>query len=885
MAALHRDRGVGGSGYHNISRETQPSQLPNGACNFRDLSCGARAPVCGCKRFWLNDSNLGRPEQRDSCFCGHHACFHHWESQQAREPVQPSVSALREEAAPQVRSRNTPEGYYAVHQAGAGASPKTPTGLGIQPDMPSQSRSISTRMWEALNGFARHQDDSGASFTTSKLPSTAVPSINGDFIPPAPQRSMGPPLNIPSMSLARAGLDEYMGSATEVATPSVEGTPDLHPFGPGIKPRFPTAPLPTTEPLGQPIEYPMPPPPQPLPQQRHEISAATQQLLSRDMENVLQSYGRRIDVLESMSFSHVPVEEVHDKFEHHDVRLLDLEQWRNELEQERAHERDLADQRLDSPKASSSKRRRLLPNEASSFSSDGSFDNAAALHTEAAVLATVATNLELEPRFEALESRVSELENAAMPSYSQPWEVQVILLPWGRELKGIWFTTSEATQQSQRSSLPETEEWTGPQPAPKVSFHSSASTAWTTESIEAWAEDAQDWLSPKACGPSGTVYQRLASRGLIRNLTFTGSTSKHIMDTISNAFRKVLPSKLPSEAEDLEDYQGLQETFLPLRKVRKSSRLRFLTRAEMITSATWTADLLEDVIMKTNGQRRLYITTPHAYLQTGGYDWTWKSLRQLPARNSRGEVQPRLVKSGVAIEACWSYTDKLDYVPSLHSSFGSHTSSKSHHDPVQQRDVPPQPMSPLSEARPLRQRTVSLPTSETAVVALKRRAASFETSDVAPTSSDAAEPITAKRPRLTTSPEAERRGVGFTPRLSREPPSPFQSDAQMVDSRSQGATSSSRVMPRGTTPFAYATPHSNSHFIGMADLMSCGDGDTVLGTDIASDQADEEWQGVGDAMESEEEEEEQDMSSDEDDSSMLYGTDVDEEEGLTIYEP
>lgn len=889
MAAMHRDRGVGGSGHHTISRETQQSQLPNGACNFRDLSGGPRAPVCGCKRFWLNDVALGRLDhQKDFCFCGHHACFHHYGSQQPKEPVQPSISSLREEAAPQVRSRNTPDGYYAVHQAGAGASPRTPTGLGIQPDGRSQSRSINTRVWEALNGFARNQDDCGASYTTSKLPSTAVPSINGDAIPPPLHRSMGPPLNIPSMSLARAGLDEYMGSATEVATPSVEGTPDLQPFGPGLKPRFSTAPLPTTEPAGQPIENAMQPPPLPCPQQRNEIPAITQHALSRDMENILQSYGRRLDVLESMSFSHVPVDEVHDKFEHQDIRLLDLEQWRTELEQERTHERELADQQMDSPKASSSKRRRFLPNETTSFSSDGSFDNAAALHTEAAVLATVATNLELEPRFEALESRVFELESAAMPSYSRPWEVQVVLLPWGSDLRGIWFTTSEATQQSQRSSMPESEEWTGPQPAPKVSFHSSASTAWTTESIEAWAEDAQDWLSPKACGPSGTVFQRLASRGMIRNLTFTGSTSKHIMDTISSAFGDVLPSESPSESDLFDEYQGLREAFLPLRKVRKSTRLRFLTPAEMITSATWTAELLEtSAIMKTNGQRRLYITTPHAYIQRGNYDWTWKSLRQLPARNSRGEVQADLVKKGVAIEACWSYNDKLDYVPSLHSSFGSHASSKSHHESAGQQEVERQPMSPLSEARPLRQRTVSLPSSDTAMVALKRRAASFETTDHAPSSSDVIELSAVKRPRLTKSPEAERKGVGFTPRLSREPPSPFHSDVHMVDSRSQGATSSSRVIARGTTPFAYATPHSNSHFVGMADLMSCGDGDTVLGTDIA----DEEWQGVGGAVQSEEEDEQQDdsMSSeidddDDDDSSSLDNTEADEEEGLTIYE-
>ena len=890
MAAPVQDRGVGGSIHQggSINVGSQQSQLPNGGCNFRELSSGARAPVCGCKRFWLSGNTPGAQDQKDFCFCGHHACFHHWGSQQSRAPSQPTVSAVQAEAAQHVRGRNTPDGYYAVHQAGAGASPRPSAGLGIHADFPSQSRSINTRVWDALNGFAREQDDGAASVTTSKLPSTAVPSINGDAIPSYQQRPMGPPLNIPSLSLARAGFDGDMGSATEVATPSVAGTPDMRAFAPtNFQSRF----LPSQLPAALPV-----PQASPTPQQQNPNAfQATNQALSRDVENILQSYGRRLDVLESQSFSHVPVEEVQDKFEHYDDRLLDFEQWRSERDRERELEQAKPSQ--DSPKASSSKLRRLLPNESTSFSSSGSFDSVAAMHTEAAVLATVATNLELEPRFEALETRVQDLENAAMPSFTRPWEVQVVLLPWGSELRGIWFTSSEATQQSQRSMLQDSEaEWTGPRPVPKASFQSSASTAWTTESIEAWAEEAQDWLSPKACGPSGDVFQRLASRGLVRDLTFTGSGSKHIWDTINSAFLKVLPSDAPVESEMTDQYQGLRVPFIPLRKVRKSTRLRFLSSAEMITSAAWTADFLESsALMKVNdGQRRLYITTPHAYLQTGSEGWTWKSLQSLAVRDGRGEVQTHRIRRNVAIEACWSYNDRLDYVPSLHSSFGSHVSRKSHQDPAEQKKIHHQPMSPLSsEVRTLRQRTISLPGSEPAPAAIKRRVASFGTSDAGPPSSDAANVSSNKRPRLSVSPEAERRGVGFTPRLSREPPSPFHSDIHMIDSRSPGVMSSSRAMPRGTTPFAYATPHSNSNCVGVAELLGCGDGDTELGTDLAgatSDHGDEEWQGVGDVPEAEQDDivdevdDDESIISDEDDGASLDDTSVDEDEGYTIYE-
>jgi hypothetical protein len=861
-------------------------------------------------------------DRQDYCFCGHHACFHHAGSQQTSSaPVQAAVSGVQDEAARHVRGRDTPDGYYAVHHAGAGASPKPTTGLGIQADFPSQSRSINTRMWDALNGFARNQDDGTASITTSKLPSTAVPSINGDAIPPYHHRSMGPPLNIPSLSLARAGLDEYMGSATEVATPSVAGTPDLQAF---IPPGYQHQSSPARLLAGHAIARTSTPTPQ---HQQSEITNAANYALSRDVENMLQSYGRRLDVLETLSFSHVPVEEVQDKFEHFDDRLLDFEQWRSERDQER--EQEVADRAAESAKECGSKRRRLLPDQIS-FSSTGSFDSAAAMHTEAAVLATVATNLELEPRFEALENRVMDLENAAMPSYARPWEVQVVLLPWGSELRGIWFTSSDATQQSQRSALHGSTEWTGPKSAPKLSFQSSASTAWTTESIEAWAEDAQDWLSPKACGPSGDVFQRLASRGLVRDLTFTGSDSKHVWDKIAHAFRRVLPSQPPADSDLFDQYQGLHMPFLPLRKVRKSTRLRFLNPAEMITSASWTADLLESsAIMKLNaGQRRLYITTPHAYLQNATHDWTWKALKGLPARDDSGEMQSHTIGRNVAIEACWSYNDKLDYIPSLHSSFGSRSnaSHKSHYEDQNTSLVPyaHQPMSPLSDARPLHQnqrqrtRTISssqpLPTSEPTAPILppKRRATSFEPLDTV-LSSTPALPTISKRARLSTSPEIERRqgGIGFTPRLSREPslPSNFHSEVNMVDSRSQNAASTSGGGggKRGTTPFAYATPHSNSTMMmGGAGLVSSvfggedgdGDGDTVLGTDLA----DEEWAGVldmdgdgfgdeaededGDGSVSVDEDEDEDVSVESGDGSEYGDTDAEdlEEEGMTIYE-
>jgi len=101
---------------------------------------------------------------------------------------------------------------------------------------------------------------------------------------------------------------------------------------------------------------------------------------------------------------------------------------------------------------------------------------------------------------------------------------------------------------------------------------------------------------------------------------------------------------------------------------------------------------------------------------------------------------------------------------------------------------------------------------------------------------------TAKRRRIPTSPEAERKGTGLTPRWSREPPSPFTSEPA-GEAHSQSGVS----RRRGTTPFAYATPHSNNNnFVGRMDFTT-GDGDTEADTDMVfpqSERGEDEWHGV-----------------------------------------
>lgn len=889
----------------------EQQELPNGSCNFRDLSLGARAPPCGCQRFWLNVGHFGALDgpggsERAWCFCGHHACFHNALSQQTQpQRVQESIQASNGmSGVGHLRTDNdeAPEGYVSVQQ-NRPTSPKRLTGLGIQPESRSLSQATYTRMWDALNSYARQQADSDVSETTSKLPSTAAPSlVEETTISPErrvqaeqrPCRPMGPPVNIPQGSIPRTNPEEY--SATEVATPSIAGTPDFRALAsssnqtrnspghlqPGnLQPRPAPAPIPD-EPSAR----------APAIEQEQPTPSASATLSAQEVQTILRSYGQRLDILESVSFSHIPVEELQERFDLVDGRLLDLEQWRNE------HEKLHTSPEPDG--ATSSKRRRLLPTGTNSFSSDISFDSNAAAQTEAMVLATLASNSVTNPRIEALEDRIADLEDSALPSYTRPWQVQVVLLPWGRELRGIWFSSTQATQHSIRSTTQIPEEWTGASSAPKLSFQSSTSAAWTTESIQAWANEAHDWLSPKACGPTGRVFNRLASRGLVRDVTLTASDARHILDKIADAFGIAVEMDSGSESEETNRYQALRERFIPLRKVRKSARLRFLNPAEMVTSATWTASFLDSsVFMKvTDGQRRLYITTPEAYTQPAAEGLSWKKIQDLPSFTPNDDTEDGKGKEPPS-DACWSYTGRLDEPISAPSSFDSRWSAKSPDNRNTERPVEaPSPNSSIvSFSAPLlHHRTHSLPSSTSATTLEnkatipKRRIASSEphTSTLAAAThalESGGQEITTKRRRISLSPGAASGAAATaaapeveegvepnnptvpipTPRWSREPPSPFTTSEDVTAPRSQdgGGGSHGRFSRRrGTTPAAYATPYSNnnfnySYFAGRMEL-GVGDGDTEADTEVGAERVvggggggggavlEEEWEGVED---------------------------------------
>jgi hypothetical protein len=577
----------------------------------------------------------------------------------------------------------------------------------------------------------------------------------------------------------------------------------------------------------------------------------------------------------------MPSEEIQDKLDLVDGRLIDLEVWRTDMDKARPSPEP---EKQESPPS-----RRLLPTESGSFASDGSFDSNAAAQTEAVVLATLAASAEVRPRIDALESRIMELESTTMPSFARPWQLQVVLLPFGRELPGVWFSAIESTENSLHS-LNKYKEWAGLKPAVQSSFRSATSSIWTTESIAAWAHSARDeWLSPKACGPSGAVFQRLESRGLVRDIIIQSPDSRHIFKVISEAFGDTIDAERLAPGEKAAQFRGLEEPFIPLRKIRKSSRLRFLSPAEMVTPAMWTAEFLEaSVFMKVDDrQRRLYMTTSEAYTQPEVAGWTWPTIRRLPLVDSNGKIQAAQ-NIGRIIESCWTYHERLDQVDRLDASFAdqesrwstrSQSSARSVLDSHGKEGIVVRKRSSIESE--IARRSVSMPSAIASAEVKpsiegtlpKRRVASHDSISTAAIASErpnSASYNAAKRRRVsTTSDQLERRVLNFTPRWSREPSLPYDHDGHshqhIISTRSQhhidqqppqqlaatGRASTSSSHKRGITPTAYATPHSHLDYSRADDLdteILAARTDIDDGDMSRNDEDDdlEEWEGVQD---------------------------------------
>ncbi|KAI9836810.1 MAG: hypothetical protein M1819_000975 [Sarea resinae] len=646
------------------------------------------------------------------------------------------------------------------------------------------------------------------------------------------------------------------------------------------------------------------------------------------LSSSLKSHAHRLDLLENASFCQGPVEELQERVDVFDEKLAAAESRIDD------HETRLTVASEDSsgPRQASAKPKHFVhPAEAHSrsFSSNGSFATDISAHSSA-VLLTRATDV-LTNRFDTLQSKLEQLESSLPPSASRPWEVEVILIPWGERLKGIWYTADEPHQPNHLRTQ-DTEEWSQAysmtsRNEPNRPF---GATGHEWDAISQWADTADQERWAKAVGSKSRVHQRLRSRGFVKTVLIAGSSARDVKTAILEAFGDLLKTlnggdnasvtydgSQSSYKSQSSTSLGLTAPFVPLRKVHKASRLRFLGPDELVTPALWTVEFLSSsVFMRAaHGQKKLFITQRHAYMQHDiGKDvsWNWQRLRELPRfyqddGTSEGQAESQ-VREADAREECWEWNSRLDIPPSAQSSFSSHHTS---HSMLPLRHQPPPfesadsyhsitsspherlPISPLSEFPPDRpkqipqaSRTASMPINpgrsaaapSISLPSKRRMASSFETGK------SPSRPSNGKRSRITRSPTT-------LERQSERQLSPFFSeDVVPPETRSQGpsvvtAGGMHANVKRGSTPFAYATPHSTGPVrIERKDTgddegidLEATDVGGVITADAAEDSNGEDlpWEGVRDDNRS-------DQSGDDDDESP---SDESDEENARLMAP
>ncbi|KAL2261467.1 hypothetical protein VTK26DRAFT_4096 [Humicola hyalothermophila] len=655
----------------NSLRASAPS-LPGGPCNYTDQTL----PRCGCRRFWSRALfNRGfqdntPPNLVEVCMCSHHACFHE-DAQPGQAQSMATASAGGQENQKPVTHREplSPiQDFAALH-------------------MPPSFASLDLARLDFQTSFSAPRVDATAAprqvedarpEQESPLPDTfnswgemlrTQAAHNGGIPPIPPQCLMSPqPPSTASSSQARY-LMPFSGKGLQTLSSaraqksdlrrSIQGEPDTRP-----------------EANQEPQQLVTPDPTSGRDSTLRAAHSQAQSALSADsggayqkLAEKVETHEQRLDRIERASFSVAGHEDCHDKHEHIDLRVTELESRVDEVE------------KMLHDNASTVGGRRTVRQ-------DGTADDATAsvvsVSTNATVLAP--NRAEVYNQLQALQAQVDQLQAAALPTYSKPWNLEVVFLPF--PLKGIWMSAREFPSQ-RRSVGPGADEWTQ---MPNTVSRSTPDPQ--SPKFQEWPGQGPEsnWLLPRAFVSGRIIDQRLKSRGLIKTVSVRGADARSVQLAIHDAFEDIL--RISSNASARAAYPpdwahgeflALRHPWVPLRKIHKDSRLRFLTPAEMATPALWNFTFLfSSVVMKATGVQRLYITQPEAYLQDHplGHHafesgWTWQKLRQLSRVYPDSQSSANEVPEADAMEACWAWDDRLDEPPSVSAS--SVSLRQSHH--------------------------------------------------------------------------------------------------------------------------------------------------------------------------------------------------------------
>ncbi|KAL0476019.1 hypothetical protein QR685DRAFT_66295 [Neurospora intermedia] len=660
--------------------------LPRGPCNYTDPSL----PRCGCRRFWskLNAA----PESAELCQCSHHACFHDDFPAPSQLPPTPSLAFA---GLPPTNDQDKPN-------SGMSSSQRT---RGLPSPMEEMHPSFAAPAVSSHLGFSRDfglMNFYASSFNQRVMASQPL-QIEPVHIQDPPRQSMEKEATIPDTAPVAAWVNGNHTQETEIygetqplspgclhmqsQAPSTTYSSQMRymaPFsGKGLNTiQRPSAPrneasVPekgaehvkeqaqaNAQDVCGPMDLMAPP------EYRRDMtprpgSAHNQSLLAvkddvKHLSVVVNLQEARIDRLENTSFSVIGHDECYDKHEHTDLRVTELESRVDEVE-------------------------KILNDNASAAGASVSSvaSNSTARSSQKVTLS----------QFQALQAQISELQATSLPTYNKPWELEVVFLPF--PLKGVWVDARKIFDR--RQSM-------GPDEDGIQSFNtlSRATPDPQDPGFSEWPGQCPDsgWLLPKAFANGRMIDQRLRSRGFIKTVQVRGPDARDVQLAIHKAFSNILqPSShliYHSEAtpeSPLNEFLGLRQDWVPLRKIHRDNRLRFLAPAEMATPALWGFTfLMSSVVMKapkTIGTHRLYITQPEAYIQDyimGNRalmpGWTWQRIRELnrvyPEDYDPDETSSDHTPEADAFEECWTRSDVLDELPFTDATITNRQNSHVH---------------------------------------------------------------------------------------------------------------------------------------------------------------------------------------------------------------
>ncbi|KAM7207613.1 midasin [Naviculisporaceae sp. PSN 640] len=639
-----------------------PPALPGGPCNYTDQTL----PRCGCRRFWSRPSAVGGLQDpytsglAEICMCSHHACFHEDAQLPSMLPAAtPGLVAGQENQRPKTnREPLSPvQDLSSFHIPGG-----VITSLDLE--MLNYQGSVSEYSFQGANPLhieeANPKHDSPLPDTlngwANMIQTQSTRSISHSSYPPQGPGPSQPPSTAPSSQarylrpFAGKGLQTLSGGSA-LRKETLQDQPQAAYESDRL------ALQPVSEDPG-PNDNPPDRSREATPRASQSQECAFDRKKREEMKvlsDTVKGHEQRIDRLENISFSVAGHEECHDKHENIDVRVTELESRVEEVERI-----------LNDTNSIASSRRTVRAD----TTADDATASVVSVSTSASDMAL--SRAELYSQMQELRAQISQLQSVSLPSYTKPWEVEVVFLPF--PLKGIWMEAhkfpphrqSTGSNADEWTQMPNTISRSTPDP------HSQKFGEWAGQS------DDSNWLLPRAFAAGRIIEQRLKSRGLIKTVLVRGPDARSIQLAIHKAFEDIFRISSSRSghhlSSPLSEFLGLRQSWVPLRKIHKDSRLRFLTPAEMATPALWDFTFLESsVVMKASGLHRLYVTQPEAYLQDQpmAYDesgWSWQKLRELSRVYPDSQSSSGDIPEADALEECWAWNERFDEPPTANTS-------------------------------------------------------------------------------------------------------------------------------------------------------------------------------------------------------------------------